>query len=295
MTWKTSKDRHAPWPAPKTLVQEIRRRLGFRMAQWASLSVAPIRWLHLRSVTAAEHFAMASLWPQDRARFTAWTNRRLGLKYPAARQAKLLAGEREVLPRYLPAAPARILLGGAGDGREAVHLLRWGYHVCAFDPVASFRPPGHPRLSWHTGSYEDLVAPQGPRAEAFRAWVFQQAPYDAVLLGLSSFSHIATDEIRKQLFSTLAQVCPRGRLILTYLVHQPRRIGRAATAIQALASLLSSAPTESADRVHLHEGYSRAGSLDVFAELVQAAGWRIIFRHGTLIPRHGLLVAQAAA
>ena len=67
----------------------------------------------------------------------------------------------------LPPPPARILLGGAGSGREIRHLARHEYRIVAFDPVHSFVRHGRSRLqsdqceAFLTGSFEDLAIHDG--------------------------------------------------------------------------------------------------------------------------------------
>src|SRR4051794_9728091 len=48
----------------------------------------------------------------------------------------LFAWETAAIGRFFPPAPARLLIGGAGGGREAFALAERGYEVVAFEPAA---------------------------------------------------------------------------------------------------------------------------------------------------------------
>src|ERR671918_3043882 len=50
--------------------------------------------------------------------------------------ASLYPWEEEAIDKYFPLAPSRILVGGAGAGREPLALAERGYQVTAFEPVA---------------------------------------------------------------------------------------------------------------------------------------------------------------
>src|SRR5512142_2340602 len=45
----------------------------------------------------------------------------------------LFGWEKEAIARFFPAAPARVLVGGAGGGREVFALAEMGYEVVAFE------------------------------------------------------------------------------------------------------------------------------------------------------------------
>jgi len=103
------------------------------------------------------------------------------------------------LDRYLSAPPGRVLVGGAGAGREPYHLAKMGYDIVAFDPNPTFVemmrrdiPAGLPVRSYQA-SYEDLplLAPATSQEQA--ADLTTMPPFDAAILGHSSFSHILDD------------------------------------------------------------------------------------------------------
>lgn len=120
--------------------------------------------------------------------------------------AGLFEWEREWLDEALPPAPARVLVSGAGRGREVVALQRRGYEVDALEPSSA-----HGELtrvcrgrSWRL-AHQDLAAGRGP-----------DGPYDAVLLGWGSFSYVLEPEAREALVARLDALCPAGPLLASF-------------------------------------------------------------------------------
>jgi hypothetical protein len=116
--------------------------------------------------------------------------------------------------RDLPPVPARILVGGAGSGREIEGLLRAGYEPSGFEPVARLCATARSQLPsavrmW-TLSYEALVkagSDSGPGMDA---------PYDAMLFGWGSFSHVVDPRMREQLIRVAHRLSPRGPILLSF-------------------------------------------------------------------------------
>jgi hypothetical protein len=111
----------------------------------------------------------------------------------------LFEWERQAIARYFPRPPARVLIGGAGGGREPFALVEQGYEVVAFDPaehlVAAMRGAApQAMLQAYRGGYADL-----PRLRDAGDAVIDLAagpPFDAAILGWSSFSHLRSDAER---------------------------------------------------------------------------------------------------
>jgi hypothetical protein len=102
-------------------------------------------------------------------------------------RAYLFPWEEAVIREEFPAPPARLLVGGAGGGRETLALAAKGYEIAAFDPserlVASLggRVPGSTVL---VGAYEDTDR------------LFTGEMFDGAILGWGSFSHLRTERAR---------------------------------------------------------------------------------------------------
>lgn len=116
--------------------------------------------------------------------------------------------------RDLPPAPARVLIGGCGAGRELAALAVRGYGVYGFEPSARLARSARRLLAddtrvW-TARYEDLL--DGAGADRVAA----HAPYDAVICGWGSFAHLLDGATRARVLEALARVCPRGPLLLSF-------------------------------------------------------------------------------
>jgi SAM-dependent methyltransferase len=122
--------------------------------------------------------------------------------------------------RRLPAAGARVLVGGAGVGREAVALATQGLVVDAFDPapdlVAACRRALDARSQVGVLSYEtfsSLVLDDAMREEG-QAWLADR--YDAILLGSGSLTHVLDPSEHQRLLRACAAVCPSGPILMSF-------------------------------------------------------------------------------
>lgn len=113
----------------------------------------------------------------------------------------------------LPRAPARVLVGGAGGGREAAALVERGYVVDAFDPSAPLVDVARERVGPDgrvaVAGYEDLAADRMPAG-------LLRPPYDAALLGWGSLMHVLAAPVREALFRRLDALCPRGPILASF-------------------------------------------------------------------------------
>ncbi|MBN2495837.1 MAG: class I SAM-dependent methyltransferase [Deltaproteobacteria bacterium] len=127
--------------------------------------------------------------------------------------------ERSWLESDLCPPPARVLIGGAGTGRELVHLARAGYELVAFDPAPAFVRKAAQRLqtpaclTFLEGGYEALAQPDTRGQLRFAQSIRAHAPYDGVLLGWGSLTHVAGEEQRRRLLIALRALCPRGPIL----------------------------------------------------------------------------------
>jgi SAM-dependent methyltransferase len=120
----------------------------------------------------------------------------------------LQACEAEMLARYAPPAPARVLDLGCGGGRAGLALMPRGYDVTGLDL-----------------SGQMLVAAQALFGEAqldtnlvqadLRAIPASGASYDIALVFIAALQHIPTQRARRTVFAEIARVLrPGGVLIL---------------------------------------------------------------------------------
>ena len=129
--------------------------------------------------------------------------------------------ERRWYVRRLPAPPARILLGAAGSGREAVVLERFGYTVVALEPskraAAHCRSMLGPDSTVLRASYGDLTAAVLDDVDSGLA-LTRHDRFDAVLLGWGSFGHVLRREDRFRLLRACHALCPAGPILLSVFV-----------------------------------------------------------------------------
>jgi len=127
--------------------------------------------------------------------------------------------ERRWFERRLPPAPARLLIGGAGGGREAAVLASEGYRIDCLEPVAFLAAACARRLGSSgevvQGGYEDLAsavldgAPGPVRRLAGRR-------YAAILLGWGSFSHVLRAQDQRRLVRACDQLAPHGPVLASF-------------------------------------------------------------------------------
>lgn len=125
--------------------------------------------------------------------------------------------ERRWFDAQLPTAPARLLIGGAGSGREALSLVERGYDVDLFDPVPAMVERARRRLEargWAGRAFVSDYERLHERLEAARD--DEALKYDAVLLGWGSFTHVLGPEHRRRTLLTLDGLCAHGPLLLSY-------------------------------------------------------------------------------
>ena len=106
---------------------------------------------------------------------------------------------------------------GAGWGRELVALRVSRYEVVGFDPVAAPAGVGGPGVGRvHVADYRTFVdavrggGPAGPLAEVCRE------PFDAVLLGWGSLTHVFSRAQRREVFEAASIVAPRGPILASF-------------------------------------------------------------------------------
>lgn len=203
-------------------------------------------------------------------------------------RVRLFDWEQAWFARDLPPPPTRILLGGAGEGREMVALRARGYEVVAFEPLAA-RGTTLLRLD-----YQGLVRPQGAEQEAAVARIHQLAPYGAVLFGWGSFTHVPGAALRLAVLRAV-HALSAGPLLLSVWQRPPsdppptdraRRLG--AALVRHRGAALRAA--REGDRVVAHAGYAHTFSQDELSTLAAEAGYRLEwfpegYTHATLRPQ----------
>ncbi|MDO9021187.1 MAG: hypothetical protein Q8S73_18820 [Deltaproteobacteria bacterium] len=152
----------------------------------------------------------------------------------------LFAWERAALATAPFPASGRVLLGGAGGGRELAGLSALGYEVTAFEPAPALAHALAAVASRHPGSravcasYADLA--RAARGGGGPLAAMLGAPFDAVVLGWASLSHLTDAAARTALLAALPAVAPGAPVLLSYL--GPDDDGRANGRVERLRSPL---------------------------------------------------------
>jgi len=122
---------------------------------------------------------------------------------------------------HLPPAPARVLVGACGDGREMVALRQMGYQVDGFEPARRPVRACRERLGHGstvaTATYADFVAAVTsgrPNSDDIAAIAERQ--YDAFVFGWGSLGHVLVGDERTALVAAADASCPNGPLLATF-------------------------------------------------------------------------------
>jgi len=200
-------------------------------------------------------------------------------------ERRVFPWEREAVRRFFPKPPARVLVGGAGSGREILWLCSLGYEVAAFEPapllveLAAQRCGGERLLACVTAGYEQLVS--GVPAIA------RHAPYAAVVLGWGSLSHVADPRVRGALFDCMRELAPEAPVLLSWIPPKPS--GPKREALRALLRRLGMRARLPNDSYQAHLGFVHSfdeGELDQLARRARyaIADLDVLDPHAVLVP-----------
>lgn len=135
----------------------------------------------------------------------------------------LFSWEKALLARPGMPTHGRVLLPGAGGGRELKAFVERGYEVFAFEPAA--------RLC---AACREIVGDRGgPVAQAAYADLLRLArdgsgplsgfdgPFDLVWLGWGSFTHVTVAEDHAAILASIRSLAPVAPLVLSFYLHPP--------------------------------------------------------------------------
>ena len=214
-------------------------------------------------------------------------------------QSGLFPWERKALDSPLFPRSGRVLVGAAGAGRELVALQERGFSVVAFDPCAPFadaaRGVADPAKSTVIhASYADLVAAAegrcGPLAAAIAG-----PPFDAVVLGWGSLSHVLPSSGRTSLLRAVHTLAPAAPVLTSFAIEvdssaPPESKGRVRDALRRVfAALHAPGVSEAGDHFFLNGGFFAYLGSDEIVRLAWAAGYEVAHYEDTSYP-HAILV-----
>jgi len=128
--------------------------------------------------------------------------------------------ERRAIDGHFPAPPGRVLVAGAGGGREAFQLATRGYDVVAFDPVpalveAMSTTNGRlKRVTTCVGSYETLPTLHLPDGRTIS--LDGREPFSAGICGWASVAHVRTGAGRVAALRAMAALVHGPILLSVY-------------------------------------------------------------------------------
>ncbi len=158
-------------------------------------------------------------------------------------RTELFNWEADLVGRVVPPGPGRVLIGGAGGGREAFALAAKGYAVTAFEPSVVLARSMADKARALAADVESLVGryEQLPVLEALegssRVDLSARPRFDASLLGWASYSHVRTRDARVGALQAFARLTSGPVIFSFYLRRSQRgattasRLSRAADAI----------------------------------------------------------------
>ena len=138
----------------------------------------------------------------------------------------LFPWEEQVIERFFPPSPARILVGGAGGGREVFALANRGYEVVAFEPsralvrsMSNMVSEGMDVKVFCAG-YDDLPHLSPVRPGDSIANLEDMSTFDAAIVGWGSFSHLTSKESRVRGLKAFAKAA-KGPIVVSSFHSDP--------------------------------------------------------------------------
>lgn len=205
--------------------------------------------------------------------------------------------EEAAVKRFFPPPPARVLVGGAGSGREAFALAEVGYTVVAFEPVDSLVREMRVRQSKQSGdvrayrgAYRDMPLlgqgdPQGT------VDLREERPFDAAIIGWGSFSHLVTDAERTMTLRRFAGVT-RGPILASFY-PAPTQEMRATRSDGVRGWVRRRATRRGTSRFSLKDGYCRLLTATEFEALAAEASLDVLHLDCTSVWAHALVSAPS--
>lgn len=193
----------------------------------------------------------------------------------------------------------RILLGAAGGGRELRVLCERGFEVVAFEPNAILRAGAEavacdcPTARVWAGTYGDFVAAAeggaGPLAPVVAA-----GPFDAVVLGWGSFTHVLSRAEQVALLRAARRAAPSGPVLVSFFLRPSAppngRSEKLRGGLRALFSALGGRTPAEGLSYEMSGGFVYYFTEDEIHELAFESGYEVKslraspFPHAVLVP-----------
>jgi len=189
----------------------------------------------------------------------------------------LFAWEERALAAF-PAAPARVLVGAAGGGREAFALAGRGYAVTAFEPSPVLaqsmarRAERDGGVAAYRARYADLPVLQPALASGASLDARTVAPFAAGILGWASLSHLTTDQARLEALQWFARLVS-GPILVSFFTRQDPGAPAPARGVPKAAFTMRIGQYSLLGRADLDDLAQRAGLVVDMVDLNYLEGW----------------------
>ncbi len=196
----------------------------------------------------------------------------------------LFSWEAQTIDHYFQGR-RRLVLLGAGAGREVAPLLERNFEVDAFECHEGLREAGNSLLAQHEppGAIQAMERDRCPHLEG---------NYDGVIVGWGMYTLIQGRERRIQLLKDLRASVERGTpmLLSFYLLGGPKRRYRVAAQFgNVIRAILGRERLEFGD--DLSPSYGHFFSRGTIDEELRAAGWHLEFLDRRTYP-HAVAIAK---
>jgi hypothetical protein len=190
--------------------------------------------------------------------------------------------ERLVAHSSFPRA-GRILVGGAGAGREMSALQSRGYRTIGFDPSVELVEAGRKALGLATSelivaSYDDLIEAAITGTGPLGACVAAGEAISAVILSFGSISYVVNADDRKRLCACITALAPQAPILLSFL-GENLEAKRANASVRLLAYwitvLKGTKPRQKMQRFLPHAGFVGLVTQDEVRDLAASIGYAV--------------------
>lgn len=234
-------------------------------------------------IVARNEILFAYLSPAARERVTAALYGAQGTYAAGGRrfEAGLFDWEHELYasPEF-PPPPARVLIGGAGGGREVVALRKLGYDVRAFEPSPTLSSAGSVATGGAivTAGYDDFVA--AANGEPNQLSEMLRPGFDAIILGWGSYVHVLDDAKKVAVLDAIRRIAPAAPVVFSFASSEGyvegERSARLRTILRAtLPRLGGRQPVHPRDSFEPWAGFSREPTAAEVPVLAARAGYRV--------------------
>ena len=189
----------------------------------------------------------------------------------------LFAWEEKVIATYFPRPPSRVLVGGAGGGREVLALVEKGYEVTAFEPSAplaaamSSRFAERSNIRVYRARYEDMPHLFPARPDAASTTLEARSKFGAAVFGWGSYSHLRTEAQRIRVLSSFRRYV-HGPILLSFTksLATPSHTGRSRSAVKKWLK------PDSNDFFSVYSGFTHAVRVTELEAAARQSGLKII-------------------